>query len=91
MFAVGRLLQVLLTEPDSKPYQFIFSLYLVRMKVVRTTPEKITEQRQKHFESLKPEERLAILRMWMQRLEKPGFDYSFKGLKVQVKKSNELI
>ncbi|MCW5910548.1 MAG: hypothetical protein KIT62_05710 [Cyclobacteriaceae bacterium] len=56
------------------------------MKVIRTTPEKIAEQRQKNFESLRPEERLAILRMWMQRLEKPGFNYSYNGLKVQVKK-----
>jgi hypothetical protein len=61
------------------------------MKVFRTTPEKITADRQSHFESLKPEERLAILRMWMQRLEKPGFDYSFKGMKVHVRKSHEFI
>jgi hypothetical protein len=61
------------------------------MKVFRTTPEKIAVQRQEHFESLTPEERLAILRTWMQRLEKPGFNYSYKGLKVQVKKGNESI
>ncbi|HMR56526.1 MAG TPA: hypothetical protein PLM56_16525 [Cyclobacteriaceae bacterium] len=61
------------------------------MKVLRTTPEKIADLRQAHFESLRPEERLAILRKWMQRLEKPDFNYSYKGLKLVVKKGNEFI
>jgi hypothetical protein len=55
------------------------------MKVIRSTPEKISQERQAHFESLTPEERLQILRIWMQRMERPDVDYSFKGLKVRRK------
>lgn len=51
----------------------------------------MAEQRQEHFESLRPEERLAILRTWMKRLEKPDFNYSYKGLKLLVKKGNEFV
>ncbi|MCU0418560.1 MAG: hypothetical protein MUC38_02795 [Cyclobacteriaceae bacterium] len=55
------------------------------MKLVRATPEQIAQARNAHFESLSGEQRLQILRTWMQRLEKPGYLYEFKGLKVRRK------
>jgi len=54
------------------------------MKVERTTPEKIHAKRQAEFEAMKPEERLRLLRVWQERLRKPGVNYSYEGLTVKI-------
>jgi len=55
-------------------------------KVIKTTYEKEQRRKEEAFLKLTPIERLAWLYGVQHLMRKPGFNYSYEGLEVKVKK-----
>lgn len=69
------------------PYRKIILVSLDMSKVVKTTFEKEQQEKDEAFLRLTPLQRWEQAFKVRMKMRKPGVNYSFKGMKVRVKKS----